>query len=509
MITLASLRQSISRWFFTGSMSFILLVALVLRLYRIDAPLADWHSFRQADTASVTREFVKNGIDVLRPQYHDLSNIQSGEENPDGWRMVEFPLVNAFVAQLLHWQPNWDLVLTSRVVTILATVTALGLFIDVLRRYTRPGVALGAGLVWAVMPYAIYYGRVILPEPFVLLFVILTAWFLDHWLRSKHWWWLVATAFAAAAALLVKPVAIFFAPWWLGMVVSYRPRDLRWHHWLQMILVASVAFIPLIAWRIWIQQFPTGIPAADWLLNGNGIRLRPAWWRWLFADRIGRLMFGYWGASFMAFGVVTTLPSLMEFPAKQAWWRCVWQWLVGWVLKSGALLGLSLGLFAYLVVFASGNVQHDYYQALLIPLVSWLTAEGVLWLLDRSHAGVERVAMGMAVLFVGVLSWVFAWYHVKDWFTIQNPAIVAAGEAVDQLTPEDALVIAPYMGDTAFLFQTNRRGWPIGFNIDQRLEQGADYYVSTSYDDEANELMQAHEVVVQEKDFVLIQLKEQ
>src|SRR5689334_19814520 len=95
--------SSTKEWVFLG---IILIIATVMRLYRITNPLADWHSFRQADTASVTREYVKHGIDLLHPTYHDLSNIQSGKDNPKGYRMVEFPLVNAgtaWVIQTLHW----------------------------------------------------------------------------------------------------------------------------------------------------------------------------------------------------------------------------------------------------------------------------------------------------------------------------------------------------------------------------------------------------------------------
>ena len=76
---------------------FIILVAFLVRLYRIDNPIADWHSFRQADTASVTREYIENSIDLLRPRYHDLSNIQSGFDNPMGYRMVEFPFINGLI----------------------------------------------------------------------------------------------------------------------------------------------------------------------------------------------------------------------------------------------------------------------------------------------------------------------------------------------------------------------------------------------------------------------------
>ena len=77
-------------------------MAFGLRLYRLHYPLLDWHSWRQADTASVTREYVKaKRVDLLQPRYHDLSNIPSGRPNPEGYRMVEFPIINGIIAQFL------------------------------------------------------------------------------------------------------------------------------------------------------------------------------------------------------------------------------------------------------------------------------------------------------------------------------------------------------------------------------------------------------------------------
>ncbi|KKS90138.1 MAG: hypothetical protein UV66_C0008G0013, partial [Candidatus Woesebacteria bacterium GW2011_GWA1_43_12] len=38
-----------------GATVLILVLAFVVRLWRIDAPLADWHSWRQSDTAAVAR----------------------------------------------------------------------------------------------------------------------------------------------------------------------------------------------------------------------------------------------------------------------------------------------------------------------------------------------------------------------------------------------------------------------------------------------------------------------
>src|SRR6184192_2903478 len=77
---------------------FILIIGFVARLYRFDNPIADWHSWRQVDTSAVSRNFVKNGFDVFHPRYDDISNIQTGYDNPQGYRFVEFPIFNIFQA---------------------------------------------------------------------------------------------------------------------------------------------------------------------------------------------------------------------------------------------------------------------------------------------------------------------------------------------------------------------------------------------------------------------------
>src|SRR5258708_28401070 len=78
----------------------IVLSGFIVRLYRFNNPIADWHSWRQSDTSAVSRNFVKNGIDFLHPTFDDLSNVPSGLDNPKGYRFVEFPLYNIKTASL-------------------------------------------------------------------------------------------------------------------------------------------------------------------------------------------------------------------------------------------------------------------------------------------------------------------------------------------------------------------------------------------------------------------------
>jgi hypothetical protein len=141
----------------------------------------------------------------------------------------------------------------------------------------------------------------------------------------------------------------------------------------------------------------------------------------------------------------------------------------------------------YLIVFATGNVQHDYYQIVLMPALAVLVGLGLDYLISFNLRG--KILAIVAFLFMVA----FGWYFVKDYYNINHPEIVAAGQKLSKLTENDhkkALVIAPYGGDTAFLYQTNHQGWPIiEGSIDKMILQGADYYVSVSPNDDVAKML--------------------
>ena len=275
----------------------ILLLALILRLYRIGNPVADWHAFRQADTASVTREFVKaDKIDLLRPHYQDLSNIQSGFDNLEGYRMVEFPFINAFLAIFLRTFKSLDLVLFSRLASVFISLGTIIVLYKLVKEISDSKTALLTAFVYAVLPYSIYYSRAILPEPYFLFFSTLSIWQFYLFAKTKKFSNYLYALFGLVLAALLKPFVVFLAPVYLIIMWQFRKNKIFLDP--RVYLLPILAFAPMFFWREWIKNFPTGVPVSDWLFNGNGIRFRPAWFRWLFYERLTKLFLAILELSF-------------------------------------------------------------------------------------------------------------------------------------------------------------------------------------------------------------------
>lgn len=436
------------------------------RLYRINYPLLDWHSWRQADTAGVTREYVKHNYSLLRPHYQDLSTIPSGLPNLEGDRMVEFPLVNWVIAQIIRLCPTLDVVIFSRFCSALISTLSCYLLFRLTWNWTKKrSLSLLTATFFAFLPFSIYFGRTILPEPYQICFCLATLLAFTNYCHRPHWSSWLLTTFSLALALLIKPTSIFIAP----VLVLLAWQKWRWHAlkridlWLIVILAAA----PICWWRQYILQFPAGIPASAWLFNSNGIRLRPAWWRWLFWERLTKTWFGYLGLIFFLAGLI---------PEKLSRWGqklnlTKFDWLTyGW----------GLSMFSYLVIFATGNVQHDYYQVILLPLVCIILGRGVIYL---NQALTKRLTPRQSFIIIGLLivgMLTIGWQLNAGKFNVNRWDYYEAGQLVDQLTPADALVIADgYGGDTGFLFATNRTGWPLIIDLVDQVNQGAQYLITT------------------------------
>ena len=443
----------------------LVVLSIALRSYQLKTPLADWHSWRQADTSAVTRQFIKfQKIDWLYPRYDDLSSVASGKPNPEGLRMVEFPLYNAMafgVKQLLLELGDEG---AGRMTTALLSSLAMVFIFLLCRNFFSRRVAYLSALVYAILPYNIFYGRTILPDPTMTALGLGGVWFGTRFAESNKLRHLILFILFSAAALLVKPYAAFILlPLGYIFFANYKFEIKRY---FSLVLPFTFCLLPLVLWRLWISQFPEGIPASDWLFNGDGIRFKGAWLFWLFADRIGRLILGYWGLIPLGFGLIRPLSGKYKYFA----------------------ICSLLSAILYLVVFATGNVRHDYYQILIVPSLVVMVGLGLDFMISFN-----KRALAFSVL-CSLFSVCFGWYFIRDYYNINHPEIVEAGKVLWERfvggRHEKALFIAPYEGDTAFLYQTHLRGWPImEGTISDMIVRGADYYVSVKFDETTKKII--------------------
>jgi len=475
---------------------FILLGGFIVRLHGFDNPIADWHAWRQADTSSVSRNFVKHGFDILHPRYDDISNIPSGLDNPNGYRFVEFPIYNLLQASSYLIFHTFTIEQWGRLVTIFSSLLTTVFIYLLVKKYSNSTAASFSAAFYAFLPYNIYYGRVILPDPTMAATSLGGIYFFDKWLekydskKASKWAWFIISLLLTASALLLKPYAIFFTLPMIYLAITKFKINL-FNNW-QLYFYLVLAISPLFLWRIWMTQFPEGIPASDWLFNGNNIRFKGAFFYWLFAERIGKLILGYWGLAILSSGVIYIAQKKK-------------------LSKNLFLLSFFISSLLYLSVIATGNVQHDYYQILIMPSLAILLGLGCSFLLNLPKEIFHR-GFGIAILLISVVfSLTFSWYYIRDFFNINNPSIISAGLAVDQLTPPDSKVIAILHGsegDTTFLYQTNRPGWPSFQNpLPELIDKGADYLIFANPTPDDQKYSKEYKLVKSTQDYIIFDLR--
>src|SRR3989344_1563857 len=441
-------------------LSMMLVGGFLIRLYKINNPLADWHSFRQADTASVARLYVENGVNLLYPRYYDLSSTQSRILNPEGYRYVEFPLYNAIHAVLAKNIGVVSFEVWGRLVSIIFTLGSGFILYFLGRRFINKWGGVIASFFFLFLPFNIYFTRVILPEPTAIFFGLLGIWFFVLFIDSEKALFLYLSGLCFALGLLIKPFIIFYTiPLVYLILKKYSLKKIFKTPKLliKLLIFINIIAIPFFLWRAWISKFPAGIPGWAWMFNGDGIRLKPAFFRWIFGERLTKLILGYWGIIIFTFGLLKPKKDLF-------------------------IHTFLLGMFTYVVVFATVNVRHDYYQTITIPAISLALAQGLLYLWNSQDF--PRFSARTLVIFSIFIMFATGASEIREFYKVNHPEIIEAGAAVDRLTPKDAIVIAPYNGDTAFLYQTKRKGWPvIDSSFGERIRKGADYYVTVSLND--------------------------
>lgn len=449
----------------------ILLLGIAFRLYHLSAPLSDLHSWRQADTAAVARNYSRNGVDLLNPRYDDLSSIQSGIENPQGLRYVEFPIYNAIVGFIHRYLPVTSVEVYGRLVSAFFSLISISVLYYFLRKErSRISAIFGSG-VFAIFPYFVFFSRTVLPETTAVSWMMLSLFFLYLHLNNtksgifRQYVFYGLSVIFYAGSILIKPTTIFYSIAIAYLFFSYLKLK-AFTTWKTYVFVL-LGIVPFVGWRLYIQQFPAGIPASTWLFTTvntfegpKNIFFKPAFFRWMFKERIGEQILGIYLAGIATAGLVL----------KQ---------------KSYFLFSIIISSFVYIFTFQGGNVQHEYYQIVLFPGIALMVGLGVASLAESKI--LNRFLLYPMIIGVFVLSFLFSWYTVESFYHTPKDLTQIAQLIQSFTTPED-LVVTDRNGDTTLLYLADRKGSPAVYKDTPTLISLGYSYLLTDNSDFASQL---------------------
>jgi len=419
----------------------ILGLALVFRLYKIDSPLGDLFSGRQANTVAVARNFVKDGFDILHPHSDDLSNTLSNQENPNGYYMGEFPLYSAIIALLYKTAPFISLEVFGRATSIFFSLILITVIYYLLLKDAGRSAAVVGSLTFAIFPFFVFFSRVVLPEVTALSLCFISIFFLYLYITEKirHrkvLFYLMSIIFFALG-VLTKSTVIFYSIA-LGYLF-FRKYHFRLLTQISFYLFFILSLLPALLWRYHASFFPEGIPVNEWLISQvitpsgkESIFFHITFFRKVFFENINNAILGGYLLFIFLFGVVNKNRKYFFY----------------------YLLITSL---IYLLTFQSGNFQFEYYLIMILPPVAMFIGLGIESLKNSPKNFITPIALYPLVAVIFMFSWLFSYSIVKNYYHYSSE-LVEISKIVKYVTKPEDLIITDTAGDATLLYLSERRG---------------------------------------------------
>lgn len=425
----------------------LLVIAAIVRLPGIERPLTGNFATKNVVYAMIARNWAENRAGLLEPT---LDCLVGGQRS---LHLLELP-VSAYLTGLVWKGLGGSLDVWGRLTALGFTLGSVALLCLLVARWHGPLVATVAGLVLALSPVSIVYGRSFMLEPSLVFFMVAMLWAWQHWLDSGRCGWLVAAAMGLVLASLTKVyVLVVLAPM-VAMAWHTRPRKA-----VVGALVLAAAIVPAGAWY-WHAATAAGpgSPVANRVYYSVRSTIdvhrppHPLLGSVGFYRRVGGDLLG---------PVLTPLglALLVAGLANPAWRRHA-AWLAG-----SMLLILLLPRKFY---------EMNYYWMAVLPLLAIFVGLGWQWVQERFQPG-RWVVVGLLLLAALLAARFSVGPMVKT--AEEDRGVVAAGSAVQRLTRPDEPVVTMHGTTIDLLYYCRRPGWAIESSDPQMLgrccQQGA------------------------------------
>ncbi len=430
---------------------FLLSLALSVRIYNITAPLIGVHSWRQSDTAAMSRNFDANGLNLFYPQI-DWGGLP-------GYCETEFPIYSFIVALLYRIFGVHDSL--GRLLSVACFLVTIYFLYQLTLKFFNGTAAFWACLIYSILPLNIYYSRTFQPESMLLMCSIIGIHYFNNWIDSEKHKDLILSAVFVCLACLIKVLPVIY----LGVPLFY----LAW---------TKFGFKLFSKLTLWVYGIFILVSVFAWYHHAHNIFLE-------YGNTFG---FSSDSTNRYDYSILLTLNFWTELIFRTFFRHfaifCFPIFIAGLLLPKKSIREYVFDIWLIAIAFTwilvpVTSVVHEYYQLpFMLPAVVFIGKA-----CDRyfdSHKRAIVICLSLALL-VGSILYTTGYMSVEK---AGESEVVKLAEEIKSIAPKNALVISSTGGDPTLLYLSNRRGWLIDREVTEeyissKRKLGAEYLLGS------------------------------
>lgn len=438
---------------------FLTALALIPRLYNLHAPVIGVHSWRQADTAAIARNFTEAPFSLGSFLYPQV------DWGGGGYAETEFPLYPALVSFLYRLFGVQEAY--ARGLSVVFSAIGLYFLYRLVNLFFNQSVAFWSAFLYAILPLSVFYGRTVQPESLVVMSSLGGLYFFKRGLSTEKRVDLFASWVFVAIAILLKvlPIVYLGLPLLFLATLKYKTKlFLRLDLWIYALSLLGVT----VLWYTHAHQIYLDTGLTFGFFSGDTDRYE--WAKLLSFQYWLDIIFRVLVRHFAVLGFVIALVGLTYKRDKAE----DWFWEVG--IFSSFLAGALAPTSSYV---------HEYYQLPVMFFGVVFAGKVCARVLGEGAKKWQRLALSVAIaltLITGSVIYAIDYMQAED--PLQSETFLLS-VLVDKYTGPDAKVLTTTGGDPTLLYLSHRKGWMISPEevTPERLEaavgDGADYLVGS------------------------------
>lgn len=414
----------LKKYFWSLLLILILIAGVLVRIKDFNEISIDAHPMRQTDTECVAYFLYTGKSNFLYPK----SCLMRPVSNTEGYFFLEVPFYEGLIA--LGYKFFGVNFWVARLINILLYLLGSICLFLMIKSWWNTKMALFSVLIFSFIPASIFFvGHAIHPDALAVSFILVSLFFGWKYKEKGKIIYLLLSGLTLGISVASRPFGIICLPL-LGYFLYLKKSN--WRDYLVLIFLS----LGIYGWWWWrTKNLGIDMSWENWVLSGRDTlfhfeNLKKLIWRNMMGEVMGKTASGLAGLGL----------------------------LVGIIKKEKRMIPLMLwtgGVFIYWIIVPGGNLTHQYYADVYIPLVVILAAMGIDWIWDKSKF--------LALLIVPILIYngirTSSYYYLRQ---IESDLDIKIAEEIKQEIPEDKKIIYLNTGNSVPLSLSHRQGWMLG-----------------------------------------------